>query len=297
MAPFFLLEDFLNYLEIEKRYSAHTIIAYKKDLEQFLEFSNVQDRTDLLNISRSDVRTWIVDLSNAELENKSINRKLSALRSFYKWLKKQQITANNPLVKINGPKNVKRLPSFAKETELSIERMESLFTPDFNGIRDQVMIELFYQTGIRLSELLQLKNEQYNSTYIKVIGKRNKERLIPISSELAQLINSYQQLKNVMGFDSNYLLVNEKGNNLYAKFVYRKINDYLRKVTSLEKCSPHVLRHTFATHLLNNGAGLETLKNLLGHANLSATQVYTHNSFAQLTNIYSQAHPRGAKND
>jgi integrase/recombinase XerC len=285
------------YLEIEKRYSKHTLLAYQKDLEQFLEFSSERGKIELNKIARGDVRSWIVGLSDTQLENKSINRKLSALRSFFKWLKKEKRVESSPLLKITGPKNAKRLPGFAKESELASERIEPLFSKDFNGLRDQVMVELFYQTGIRLSELLQLKNDQLSQVSIKVLGKRNKERLIPISKELADLIGSYCQVKQKMGLDSSFLLVTEKGNNLYAKFVYRRINHYLRRATSLEKCSPHVLRHTFATHLLNNGAGLETLKNLLGHANLSATQVYTHNSFAQLTNIYSQAHPRGAKID
>ena len=297
MAPFLLLKDFIVYLEIEKRYSKHTLLAYQKDLEQFLEFSSERGKIELNKIARGDVRSWIVGLSDTQLENKSINRKLSALRSFFKWLKKEKIVESSPLLKITGPKNAKRLPGFAKESELASERIEPLFSKDFNGLRDQVMVELFYQTGIRLSELLQLKNDQLSQVSIKVLGKRNKERLIPISKELADLIGSYCQVKQKMGLDSSFLLVTEKGNNLYAKFVYRRINHYLRRATSLEKCSPHVLRHTFATHLLNNGAGLETLKNLLGHANLSATQVYTHNSFAQLTNIYSQAHPRGAKID
>lgn len=297
MAPFLLLKDFIVYLEIEKRYSKHTLLAYQKDLEQFLEFSSERGKIELNKIARGDIRSWIVGLSDAQLENKSINRKLSALRSFFKWLKKEKRVESSPLLKITGPKNAKRLPGFAKESELASERIEPLFSKDFNGLRDQVMVELFYQTGIRLSELLQLKNDQITQVSIKVLGKRNKERLIPISKELADLIGSYRQVKLRMGLDSSFLLVTEKGNNLYAKFVYRRINNYLRKATSLEKCSPHVLRHTFATHLLNNGAGLETLKNLLGHANLSATQVYTHNSFAQLTNIYSQAHPRGAKID
>jgi integrase/recombinase XerC len=297
MAPFLLLKDFIVYLEVERRYSKHTLLAYQKDLEQFIEFSSERGKVELDKIARGDIRSWIVGLSDAQLENKSINRKLSALRSFFKWLKKEKIVESSPLLKITGPKNAKRLPGFAKESELTSERIEPLFSKDFNGLRDQVMVELFYQTGIRLSELLQLKNDQLSQVSIKVLGKRNKERLIPISKELADLIGSYRQVKQKMGLDSSFLLVTEKGNNLYAKFVYRRINHYLRRATSLEKCSPHVLRHTFATHLLNNGAGLETLKNLLGHANLSATQVYTHNSFAQLTNIYSQAHPRGAKID
>jgi integrase/recombinase XerC len=201
------------------------------------------------------------------------------------------------MIKVNGPKNAKRLPSFAKESELSPEKIDTLFTDDFDGVRDNLMFEMFYQTGIRLSELIGLKDLDVSSESIKVLGKRNKERIIPISKDLYQLVNDYRIFRNGMGINSNYLFVLNNGNKLYAKFVYRRINNYLGKATSLDKCSPHVLRHTFATHMLNNGAGLETLKDILGHANLSATQVYTHNSFAKLTNIYSHAHPRGRKNN
>jgi len=297
MAPFFVLEDFIQYLEVEKRYSPHTVVAYKNDLIQFADFSGCQDIESLKEVRGSLVRSWIVSLVETGVENKSINRKLSSLRTFFKWLQKMEFIVVNPLLKLNGPKNSKRLPSFARESDLAVEKIEPLFSSDFSGQRDQLIVELLYQTGIRLSELIELRDGQIHNNTVKVIGKRNKERLIPISKELNQFIERFRLLKVKNGVISPYLLTLENGNKLYPKFVYRKINSYLRKVTNLEKCSPHVLRHTFATHMLNNGAGLETLKDLLGHANLSATQVYTHNSFAQLTNIYSLAHPRGAKND
>jgi integrase/recombinase XerC len=201
----------------------------------------------------------------------------------------------NPAIKINGPKQHKKLPSFVKEKELDKTKLDDLFSDDFEGVRDKLMFELFYQTGIRLSELIELKEKNITSNSIKVLGKRNKERIIPISENLTNFISIYKELKNSMLIDSAGFLCLINGNKLYPKFVYRKINYYLSLVTSLEKKSPHILRHSFATHMLNNGAGLETLKDLLGHASLAATQVYTHNSFAQLTNIYSSAHPRGRK--
>lgn len=297
MAPFFMLDNFIHYLRIEKRYSEHTILAYQKDIEQFLEFGDVTSLGSLNEVNHHLIRSWIVDMIDGQLQNKSVNRKLSSLRSFYKWLRKEHSITANPLLKINGPKNTKRLPSFAKESELKPDKLNQLFTNDFEGIRDNLIFELFYQTGIRLSELINLKEMDVTIETIKVLGKRNKERIIPISKVLQNLIQEYRFLKQKSDLESNYFFVLINGNKLYSKFVYRKINSYLGEVTNLDKCSPHVLRHTFATHMLNNGAGLEILKDILGHANLSATQVYTHNSFTKLTNIYSQAHPRGRKTD
>jgi integrase/recombinase XerC len=270
-------------------------VAYQKDISQFIEFAEVKTACDIKEVNSMLIRSWIVNLIENAVENKSVNRKLSALRSFFKWLKKESIVTINPLLKITGPKNSKRLPSFAKESELNLSKIEHLFESDFEGVRDSLIFEILYQTGIRLSELINLKEVDVNNNSIKVLGKRNKERIIPISKELYATIQRFRKFKDGVDIKSKYLFVLNNGNKLYPKFVYRKINTYLSNVTSLDKCSPHVLRHTFATHMLNNGAGLETLKDLLGHANLSATQIYTHNSFAKLTNIYSQAHPRGRK--
>lgn len=297
MAPFFMLDNFIQYLQIEKRYSEHTIIAYKNDIQQFIDFAEITSLENLKDVNHRLIRSWIVEMIDSDLENKSVNRKLSSLRSFYKWLRKEKGMTANPLLKINGPKNIKRLPSFAKESELQNSKMDNLFSSDFEGLMDRLMFEMFYQTGIRLSELIELKELDVSSESIKVLGKRNKERIIPISKSLKDSIVKFRLAKQNLDVSTKYFFVLKNGNKLYPKFVYRKINSYLGTATNLDKCSPHVLRHTFATHMLNNGAGLETLKDILGHANLSATQVYTHNSFAKLTNIYSQAHPRGRKND
>jgi len=202
---------------------------------------------------------------------------------------------HSPMTKVIGPKSEKHLPVFAKESELSLPNMEHLFTEDFSGQRDALMLELFYQTGMRLSELIGLKIYDVQGNQVKVLGKRNKERIIPISDGLVKQIELYVVARKDVAQNNDSLLVLNSGNKLYPTFAYRKINYYLGEVTSLDKKSPHILRHTFATHMLNRGTGLETLKDLLGHANLAATQVYTHNSFAQLNSIYSQAHPRGHK--
>lgn len=292
-----MLEKFIAYLQVEKRFSAHTVIAYQNDVQQFLDFSAITNTDELKEVSAKLIRGWMVQLIESGNENKSVNRKLSSLRAFFRWLKKESQIDVNPMLKISGPKNSKRLPSFAKESELLSEKLDLVFSTDFNGIRDRLIFEFFYQTGIRLSELVQLKKSDINNDTIKVLGKRNKERIIPISKELNEQIVNYNQYIQNLNIESPYFFVLNNGNKVYPKFVYRKINYYLSGVTNLDKCSPHVLRHTFATHMLNNGAGLETLKDLLGHANLSATQIYTHNSFSKLTSIYSQAHPRGHKED
>jgi integrase/recombinase XerC len=291
-----MIAPFIQYLQIEKRFSDHTVQAYKVDLEQFCVFLGYSSIDQICVVRPIEVRSWIVGLFEDGNSKKTINRKLSALRTFFKWLKKEGLVSANPMIRVTGPKNEKRLPSFAKESELEQTKTDSLFKKDFDGIRDRLMFEMFYQTGIRLSELIGLRESDVASDQIRVLGKRNKERLIPVSKDLVSLIENYRRLKRESGLESMAFFVLNNGNKIYPKFVYRKINDYLGNVTSLDKTSPHVLRHTFATHMLNNGAGLETLKDLLGHASLSATQVYTHNSFAQLNRIYSQAHPRGQKN-
>lgn len=291
-----MLDNFLDFISAQKRFSEHTVVAYRKDLEQFLEFAEIVSLSDFKEVNPRLIRGWMVNLMEGEYATQSVNRKLSTLRTFFKWLKKEGVIAENPMKLVRGPKNNKRLPSFVQQKQLSDSNLSDIFSNDFDGIRDRLMFELLYQTGIRLSELIGLKESNVSRTQIKVLGKRNKERIIPISSSLSQLVENYKSQRQQLPVSTDSLLVLKTGKILYPKFVYRRINKYLSLATDVKKKSPHVLRHTFATHMLNNGAGLEVLKELLGHANLSATQVYTHNSFAELTAIYSQSHPRGQQN-
>tara|TARA_B100000401_G_C52788630_1_gene712189 strand:- start:173 stop:1039 length:867 start_codon:yes stop_codon:yes gene_type:complete len=288
-----MLESFLDYLRFEKRFSDHTVKAYQIDLSEFVIFSEAKSINDFSVFKSSFIRSWIVELIEKGLKPKSVNRKLAALRSFYKWLRKEGIVESNPMSKVKGPKNEKRLPSFAKESELHPSKLELVFDDDEKGQMDRLMFEVFYQTGIRLSELLNLKKTDISNGKLKVLGKRNKERIIPISDDLNDLLNKFYLIQSKKRKQSEYVFNLTNGQKLYPTFVYRRINYYLSLATSLDKKSPHILRHSFATHMLNRGAGIETLKDLLGHANLSATQIYTHNSFAQLNNIYKQSHPRG----
>ena len=288
-----MLDKFISYLQFEKRYSEHTVIAYKNDLSQFITFAELLEISEFSSLRPAFIRSWIVELIENGCANKSVNRKLASLRTFYKWLRKEGLASTNPLLKLRGPKSEKRLPSFAKESDLKETNLSDYFSDDFNGLRDALMVEVFYQTGIRLSELINLKDGNVTNDSIKVLGKRNKERIIPITAALFKKITAYRKVRNLTCGAATTLFVLENGNILYPAFVYRRITKYLGTTTQLDKKSPHVLRHTFATHMLNRGAGLETLKDLLGHANLAATQIYTHNSFAQLTKVYSQAHPRG----
>lgn len=290
------IEQFEVYLATEKRYSEHTLIAYKNDLQQFVNYAEITEDRQLTEVNHQLVRGWMVELLEQSIVPRSVSRKLSCLRSFFNWLKKEGRVTENPMLKIRGPKVEKRLPQFVKQSEFALERLDPFFATNFDGIRDRLIVELFYQTGVRLSELINLKEQDVVSTHIKVLGKRNKERIIPIGKELFDQIQTYRLIKPDGRDSQNLLFVKRDGVKLSSKFVYRKINTYLGMVTNTQKKSPHILRHTFATHMLNNGAGLETLKELLGHANLSATQVYTHNSFTQINNIYSLAHPRGRKN-
>lgn len=295
MVPLFFVQNFIDYLASEKRFSDHTLLAYKKDVEQFIEFSGIQSEKHVVEINSKLIRGWIVSLMDDGLEASSVNRKLSTLRTLFKWLMREGVIDKNPMQTVKGPKNSKRLPSFAQQVEVKSSNISPLFQDDFDGLRDLLMFEMFYQTGIRSSELIELKDNRVSSNQIRVIGKRNKERIIPIAKELSQLIEEYREKRAEIDPNPEYFFLLNSAKKLYPKFVYRKINNYLGEATGLEKKSPHVLRHTFATHMLNNGASLEVLKEILGHANLAATQIYTHNSFSQLTNIYSQSHPRGQK--
>ncbi len=290
------IDSFFDYLSYEKKYSVHTITSYKNDIHQFLDFINPNKDSFLIeDINYQQIRVWISSLMKDKISARSVNRKLSSLKSFFKYLQRQQIIHNNPMSKISGPKTPKRLPVFVDEHQMEDLFSDIEFDKGFNGLRDKLILDLLYQTGIRRSELTHLKEidvDLFNST-IKVLGKRSKERIIPISLNLKRNLEGYLQVKEEQNLSNPMLLVSEKGHTLSEQSVYNTVKKYLSKVTTIQKKSPHVLRHSFATHLLNNGADINAVKDLLGHANLSATQVYTHNTIEKLKKSYKQAHPRG----
>ena len=289
------ISSFCDYITHQKRYSTHTLTAYQNDLEQFQLFLFKQyNLTQSKEVTSLIIRSWIVELMEKEISPRSINRKISTLKSFYKYLLKNNIVENNPLLKVVTPKTAKRLPVFIGENEMANLFNEITFNADFEGIRDQLIIELFYSSGIRLTELINLNLNSVNlpSKTIKVLGKRNKERIIPIHENLIQLIINYLNEREKKELKNNYFFITNKGEKTYPKLVYRIVNKYLSMITTVSKKSPHILRHTFATHMLNNGADLNSIKEILGHANLSATQIYTHNTIEKLKNIHKQAHPK-----
>lgn len=287
-------KQFEHYLMHEKRFSVHTVVAYMKDLNQFKEIVCIDNEEELLELKHRDLRSYLVALVESGLENSSVNRKLSSVKTFFKFLRQQGLMDVNPAQKVKSLKQKKVLPQFVPETQLWTSEMFQEEGSDFDRLQIELIMELFYQTGIRLSELINLKVKDVSSTQIKVLGKRNKERIIPIANKLNNLISQFGQIKTDLGLISDLLIVTNSNKKLSPKFVYNKVNYYLGKATNLSKKSPHVLRHTFATHMLNNGASLESIKKLLGHTDLSATQIYTHNSFKQIKSIYKQTHPRGA---
>ena len=288
---------FLKYLQFEKRFSANTVKSYQNDLAQFADFLiSIHQITEISFANEKQIRTWVVNLMEKGFTVSSVNRKISTLKTFYKFLNKQGILSTNPMDKVIAPKRKKKLPTFIEEKQINTLLDNYSFGNNFEGIRNKTIIEAFYNTGIRLSELINLKDNDidFYSKTIKVLGKRNKERIIPINQNFLKVLSDYKKNKehNFSSLENDYFFVTDKGNKLYEKFVYRIVNKYLNLVTTIEKKSPHVLRHTFATHLLNHGADLNAIKELLGHANLSATEVYTHNTFDKLKTIYKQAHPR-----
>ena len=275
----------------------HTVISYSRDLDQFeIYLGEVYELNDLLEAGHQMVRSWIVKLMEIGITARTINRKLSTLKSFYKYSLRQGEITKNPMNKVVAPKTAKKLPEFVEQDKMQLLFRDEVFSDDFASLRDRLMLELLYATGIRLSELVGLKESDVSANAIKVLGKRNKERIIPVGNFLMELIQNYLNKKKEISLEQNeHLLVTDRGDKLYDKFVYRKVNYYLGVITTANKKSPHVLRHTFATHMLNNGADLNAIKELLGHANLSATQVYTHNTIEKLKNVHSQAHPRAQK--
>ena len=288
------IQGFLDDLSFSKRYSQHTITSYKNDLNKFNQYlCSVYDYLLFEKVELFHVRSYLVYLLNLNLEKTTVARNISSVKSFYKYLIKEEVVNSSPLNLLESPKINKRLPSFIKEDELVFLFDKIEFEQSFLGLRDKLLIMLFYQTGIRLSEIIHLKNDSVSSKYIKVLGKRNKERIIPISSNTFNFIEIYFEQKNNKFPNAEFFFVTDNGKKMYEKFVYRKVNYYLSLVSSKQKKSPHILRHTFATHMLNNGADLNAIKEILGHENLSATQVYTHNTFQKLKSIHQQSHPRG----
>lgn len=290
---------FTEYLRLERRSSEHTVKSYETDLLQFRDFicGNSKSIPVCEYFTDKNVRMWMMNLKESGISSRSINRKLSSLKAFANYLKKVGKMDRNPMAKISSQKTSKRLPEFVAENDMDKMTTADFYPEGFAGKRDEFMVELFYATGMRLSELINLKHLDFMPAerQVKVFGKRSKERICPLNDYIINRYNEYLEQKKEQGFDVSsqaWLLVTDKGEKLYGKFVYRKITHYLGEVTSIDKKSPHVLRHTFATQMLNNGADLNSIKELLGHASLSATQVYTHNTFEKLKTVYKQAHPR-----
>jgi integrase/recombinase XerC len=289
-------ELFLSYLKYEKRYSQHTLTAYGNDLDQFFLFG--KELTEDFHIEDADhhfIRQWIVSLLDNGISAKSVNRKISTLKTFYKFLMREELIEKNPTDKVTIPKMGKKLPVFVQEKEMNKLLDGRFFTEDFEGRRDKAIVSLFYGTGIRLSELVGIRISDLNLTekMVKVNGKGNKERIVPFPLEISGILIEYIKLRNEIFPDSGiFLFLTGSGEPAYNKLIYRIVKSQLSLVTTIEKKSPHILRHSYATHLLNHGADLNAIKELLGHANLAATQIYTHTTFEQLKKVYKQAHPR-----
>jgi len=294
------LKSFTDYLLLEKNYSAHTIAAYQKDLENFETFIFEEfDSPSISDVNYQQIRSWIVNLVDSGLSNRTINRKISSLNSYYKFLLKIEAISTNPLAKHKALKTNKKVQIPFSQNEMTAVLDELELETDFEGLRNKLIVELFYATGIRRIELIQIKLSDidlHNKT-LKVLGKRNKERYIPLISSVIDSLNRYMVERNALISiqDKTYLFLTKKGVKIYETLVYRIINDYFSKASTKVKRSPHILRHSFATHLLNQGANLNAVKELLGHSSLAATQVYTHNSISELKKVYSNTHPRSKK--
>ena len=290
-----MIKSFLSYLKFEKRFSEHTLTAYATDLEQFSVFLT-QDEVSIESAQYLNIRSWIISLVEDGLHPTTVNRKMASIRSFYKYLLRQGKISANPAQRLQALKSPKRLPQFVQETDISQLLDHVDFGNDFKGLRDKLVLELLYGTGMRRAELVGLKDSSVNidKHEIKVLGKRNKERIIPVSGDIARLISQYIAARNAEFGNQRVgsLILTDKGEDCYPMLVYRIVKKYLSGVVSIDKKSPHVLRHTYATHLLNNGADLNAVKDLLGHTSLAATQVYTHNSLEKLKKVFQQAHPK-----
>jgi len=290
-------ESFLQYLQIEKRYSPHTVRSYMNDLDQFYLFLSSQLLPENpLTVTSHDIRAWIVSMLEDGYSTVSIHRKISCLRVFYRFLRKEGHLKIDPLQKVVLPKRKKSLPVFVEEAALDSLLDNNNFAEGYDGIRDRTIIEMLYLTGMRRAELINLRinDVDLNEATVRVTGKRNKQRIIPLVQSFLPRLAEYLKFRREAGVReiNDWFFITSKGNKLYDKYVYNVVNRYLEMVTTVDKKSPHILRHTFATHMLNRGADLNSIKELLGHASLSATQVYTHNTFEKLKKIYKQAHPR-----
>jgi len=293
---------FVDYLNLEKKYSSHTVLAYKKDLESFFNFASEEfgySKEAIKNVNYSVIRSWIITLVDNGISNRSINRKISSLKSYFKFLLKTKQIEINPLTKHKSLKTDKKVqvPFSEKEIENVLDLLNE--TRDFVGTRNKLIVELFYSTGIRRAELLNLKTQDVSITgkTIKVLGKRNKERILPLLPSVIETIKIYLDFRESLNFseNSNIFFLTEKGSPIYETLVYRIITGYFKSVSEKVKKSPHILRHSFATHLLNEGASLNAVKELLGHSSLASTQVYTHNSIRQLKDVHRSTHPRSNK--
>jgi len=292
------IQHFIEYLTFEKKYSPHTIRAYQDDLRSFQEFCKITYTSQpLADVNYSQIRLWIVELVNLGITNRTVNRKVSSLKTFYKYLVKTKQIKESPLVGHKALKVSKRvLVPFTKDEINEVINNLNL-NGDFESVRNRLIVELLYSTGMRRAELIELKEtsiDLINAT-VKVLGKRNKERYIPLLKSVHQTLVSYLDKKEEIKSENEYLLITKKGNKIYSNLVYRIINDYFSQVSSKVKKSPHVIRHSFATHLLNEGADLNSVKELLGHSSLASTQVYTHSNLNELKKVYNKAHPRSSK--
>ena len=293
-----MIDSFLDYLSLEKKYSIHTVIAYKNDLITFKSFLvDEYGEEDLMEVHYPQIRSWIVSLVDQKISNRTVNRKVSSLKSFYKFLQKSEQLKINPLSKHKALKVGKKvqIPFTLKEINSVINTIEE--EEDFTAIRNKLIVEVFYSTGIRRAELINIKEKDisFSDGTIKVLGKRNKERFVPLLQSVVSTLEKYLKLKSSLSKGLEELFITDKGNKIYETLVYRVINSYFSNVSSKVKKSPHILRHSFATHLLNEGADLNSVKELLGHSSLASTQVYTHNSLDVIKKVYKQAHPRSNK--
>jgi integrase/recombinase XerC len=290
--------NFMDYLEFEKRFSVHTLKAYRSDLLQFAQFLRTEEQIEKINeISSPIIRSWLVKLMEEGIDPRSVNRKITALKTFFKYAMKSKWISINPMLKVVSPKIPKKLPVYLEAGKLDFLLDSTEFTTDFTGIRDRLILELFYGTGMRRAELLTstIEDLDIHQKQLKVTGKRNKQRIIPLHTGLLTLFEQYMTLRNSIKTEHSFVFITPEGKQLYPELVYRLVKKQLSKVSTQKKRSPHVLRHSFATEMLNQGADLNAIKEILGHANLSATQVYTHNSIEKLRDVYKKAHPRGEK--